>query len=76
MELNTNTSMVQEIKNKVIRNPKKVEWHYILKFPNHKIIYTDESKSNDKPGISYNYGRKNCQILYIGVHSISLLSRL
>ncbi|KAE9533347.1 hypothetical protein AGLY_009250 [Aphis glycines] len=77
MNLNTNTSMIQEIQN---IEPSKIPKHFndiILKnFCNHKIIYTDGSKSNVKTGLAIITDEETFKFSSLEINSIFTIEAL
>ncbi|KAE9521635.1 hypothetical protein AGLY_017931 [Aphis glycines] len=77
MNLNTNTSMIQEIQN---IEPSEIPKHFndiILKnFCNHKIIYTDGSKSNVKTGLAIITDEETFKFSSLEINSIFTIEAL
>ncbi|KAE9537639.1 hypothetical protein AGLY_006662 [Aphis glycines] len=77
MNLNTNTSMIQEIQN---IEPPEIPKHFndiILKnFCNHKIIYTDGSKSNVKTGLAIITDEETFKFSSLEINSIFTIEAL
>ncbi|XP_050065863.1 uncharacterized protein LOC126554908 [Aphis gossypii] len=77
MNLNINTSMIQEIQN---IEPSEIPKHFndiILKnFCNHKIIYTDGSKSNVKTGLAIITDEETFKFSSLEINSIFTIEAL
>ncbi|KAE9522075.1 hypothetical protein AGLY_017519 [Aphis glycines] len=77
MNLNTNTSMIQEIQNiEPSEIPKHFNYIILKNFCNHKIIYTDGSKSNVKTGLAIITDEETFKFSSLEINSIFTIEAL